>query len=231
MKSKSLINLSLVALSIANVVLIVSAAQAQLPPVVDSNNPETGAYPNSQQPVQPPVQPPTTNLVSSVRCENLTTTIYQGEAHAVLFQWNTNFFGANFTPAVRCQVVSDRLNSFVRANNGQFSGISFITGLMNNYPVICSPRPGESSCNSQNLLFTLKPENRAKADEIIRGLQDPNSYGSFSINEARRPKADLGEWAKRNLRQNSINRRYPQNSSQPVPSYSQPVQSPRPRFK
>ena len=183
------------------------------------------------QSIDPPDLPSNGSSNGSVTCENLTTTIHQQEAHAVLFQWNTNFFGDKYTPAVRCQDVSTRLNSLVQANNGQFSGISFIAGLMNNYPVICSPRPGESSCNSQNLLFTLKPENRAKADEIIRGLQDTNSYGSFSINEARRPKADLGEWAKRNLRQNSINRRYPQNSSQPVPSYSQPVQSPRPRFK
>lgn len=239
MKSKFIINLSLAALSIANVVLIVSAAQAQIPDVVpcdDPNNPECQ--------LPPPPRRDDTNYksteggneevsVNSVECsENKRETlavVTGGEkpGQAVLFKWNTNFFGTNYPPEVRCQIVSKKLNSFVQANNGQFTGLKFTTGLMNNYPVICTIRPGESSCNSQNLLFTLRPENRAKTQEIIRNLEDPNSYGSFSINEARRPVVDFGAWVKRNLRptrQNSINRRYQPNPSRTVPSS-------RPRFR
>lgn len=184
-------------------------SKPQLDIELSSSNPEKQAYP----PVQPTV--PVQNLSGSAICSksDLTTVIQQGQYRAVLFQWNTHFFGGNYTPSKRCEIVSDKLDSLIKANDGQFSGIRFIPGLVNNYPVICSPKTGESSCNPQNILFTLKPENRAKANEIVLSLKDPNTYGSFSINEARRPEADLGEWAKRNLNLNST---YPQNNSQPV---------------
>ena len=217
MKTKSLINLlSIAALSIVNIGFMPVVTQAQIPPVEE----------------QPPVEQPKTEepevkdnptAKGSAICSNLTTVIQQGESSAVLFTWKTNYFGNDYTPAKRCQIVSDKLNALIEANDGKFDGIKFTDGIVRNYPVICSLKSGEASCNQNNILFTLKPENRAKAQEIIRLLEDPNNLGtSGPINEARRIKVDLGKWAKRNLRISKSPKIKPQIKPQVKPS-SKPI--------
>ncbi|HEY9703662.1 MAG TPA: COP23 domain-containing protein [Allocoleopsis sp.] len=231
MKTQSLINLlSIAALSIANIGLIPAVTQAQVPPIEE---PPPVEEPNvDKPPVEPkPENPEVKNepeAKGSAICSNLTTVIQQGESSAVLFTWKTNYFGSDYTPQKRCEIVSSKLNSLIEANNGQFGGIKFTNGIVNNYPVICSPKEGEASCNQNNILFTLKPENRAKAQEIIRLLEDPNSVGTVgSINEARRLKVDLGKWAKRNLRASKSPKIKPQIKPQIKPK----VKPSKPIFK
>jgi Circadian oscillating protein COP23 len=79
--------------------------------------------------------------------------------------WSSEGFSeAGFTPQVRCQQVSARFQSMYRS--GQLKYIT--AGTLNQQPVVCATKKVNSSCNSQNLLYTLKPN--ADAQQVIRKL-------------------------------------------------------------
>ena len=110
----------------------------------------------------------------------------------------------------------------MQSNNGSFNNLNLTTDVVNGYPVICTRKTDESSCN---VLFTLKRENRGQAEKILNRLQDPNSLASGdSIIEAGRPVVDLGKWAKRKLRasQNSSSKIRP--SQKPIKIKRKPSQ-------
>jgi Circadian oscillating protein COP23 len=72
--------------------------------------------------------------------------------------------GSGFTPQVRCQQVSARFQSLYR--NGQLKYIT--AGTMNKLPVVCATKQVASTCNQQNLLYTLKPN--ADPQQVIKRL-------------------------------------------------------------
>ncbi len=68
--------------------------------------------------------------------------------------WHSEDFSeAGFTPQVRCQQVSARFQTLYR--NGQLKYIT--AGTLNKLPVICGTKQMSTTCNRQNLLYTLKP--------------------------------------------------------------------------
>lgn len=79
--------------------------------------------------------------------------------------WSSEGFSeAGFTPQVRCQQVSARFQSLYRS--GQLKYIT--AGTLNQQPVVCATKKVNSSCSSQNLLYTLKPN--ADPQQVIRKL-------------------------------------------------------------
>jgi len=69
-----------------------------------------------------------------------------------VIRWYSEYFtGSGYDPITRCQQVSAR---FQQAHNN--GSLDYITaGMVNGMPVICAATPG-GSCNTSNLLFTLK---------------------------------------------------------------------------
>ncbi|NEO58310.1 MAG: hypothetical protein F6K54_37850 [Okeania sp. SIO3B5] len=130
------------------------------------------------------------------------TTIYKspGEEDIPLIRWTTTL-GEQWTPKVRCQVVSQRFDRFDRDGTLEF----LTTGRVNKMPVVCAVPTEGAECsdqyNSDRVLFTL-PEDKDPdlALEQLLGFAsvvengDPRSYynGRTYIN--------ISRWMLRNRR-------------------------------
>ena len=71
---------------------------------------------------------------------------------------------SGFTPQVRCQQVSARFQSLY--SSGQLKYIT--AGTVNNLPVVCATKQLASTCDRQNLLYTLKPN--SDPQQVIKRL-------------------------------------------------------------
>lgn len=111
-----------------------------------------------------------------------------------------SYFGGAYTPENRCQIVSQRLNAAVMANGGQLKNLLLTNGTVNGESVICALSMGQNACNSNNILFTLKPENANRAGQILGQLLQISRYGSSAgvIYEtgldSGQTFVDLGQW-------------------------------------
>ena len=81
-------------------------------------------------------------------------TVYQNAQGAVepWIEWTSDYFsGSGYDPATRCQLVSQRLESYRRNRM-----LRYITvGQMNGQNVICTANQVNGVC--QNLIYTLRP--------------------------------------------------------------------------
>ena len=81
-------------------------------------------------------------------------TVYQNRQGAVepWIEWNSDYFSASgYDPATRCQLVSERLETYRRNRT-----LKYITvGQMNGQNVICTANQVNGLC--QNLIYTLRP--------------------------------------------------------------------------
>jgi len=167
MKSQWLASLSCLAMALAGMVTLTSEAQAQRLPPAPGRVP---VGPNPSRPTQPPV-PPRPPAMTTVRCAGTVTVAQRnGGEPKVVFIWDTNYFGEQYSPQTRCQEVSSKLHNAVMANGGSFAGIRFESGVVNRQLVVCVLGRGQSQCNSGNVLFTLKPENRDRVGQILQEL-------------------------------------------------------------
>jgi Circadian oscillating protein COP23 len=92
--------------------------------------------------------------------------------------WSSDTLSASgFTPQVRCQQVSARFQSLYRS--GQLKQIT--AGTINNIPVVCATGKAASTCNPQNLLYTLKPG--ADPQQVIKRLQAIRNRASSRVIE------------------------------------------------
>lgn len=91
--------------------------------------------------------------------------------------WKTNEFGREFTPAQRCQAVSQRLTQAVAQNGGRLTNLMLTTGSVNRQPVVCYVN-GANVCNSRNVLFTLDRKNAQNPGEVLTRLLNFGSNGS-----------------------------------------------------
>jgi hypothetical protein len=94
---------------------------------------------------------------SGFRCSTSTgapVTVYQNPQGAVepWIEWNSHYFsGSGYDPATRCQLVSQRLETYRRQRV-----LKYITaGQMNGHNVICTANQVNGQC--QNLIYTLRP--------------------------------------------------------------------------
>lgn len=90
--------------------------------------------------------------------------------------WKDTIYGT-YTPQKRCEIVSQRLTKAV-ATSGKLKNLNMTHGIINSLPVICYiTRKGEK-CNSNNILFSLKSNERGKEQAIVAGLLDFSKLGT-----------------------------------------------------
>ena len=94
---------------------------------------------------------------SGFRCSTSTgapVTVYQNPQGAIepWIEWTSHYFsGSGYDPATRCQLVSQRLETYRRQRV-----LKYITaGQMNGQNVICTANQVNGRC--QNLIYTLRP--------------------------------------------------------------------------
>lgn len=216
MKSQSLASLSCLAMAVAGIVTLTSEAQAQR--LGPSNPPGGGGIPfRPPNPPTPPPVPPRPTTVT-VRCAGRVTVAEKNGLQRPVITWGTNYFGEQYSPETRCQTVSPKLHNAVMANGGSFAGIRFESGVVTGQLVVCALGTGQSQCNSGNMLFTLKPENRPRVRQILEELTNFSTGASNAIVE------DSGEGIKVDL--SDLDRELgtsdpsyaPQSPSQPAPN-------------
>jgi hypothetical protein len=174
--------------------------QAQLPTIVDGYNLVVPEQPS--QVMTTAAAPKIT-----VSCQELKTVVHKGEREAIMVTWSSGYFGQEFTPAKRCQMVSERLQQVANLNGGTFKDLQLASGTVNSQPVICALQSGSQKCDRQNLLFTLKPENARNPAAVIQQIFNFAQAGSSSLNESasRKPQVDmnLGNWEQKAFSQPS----------------------------
>jgi len=88
-----------------------------------------------------------------------------------LIQWTEEVaqeFGGDLTARDRCRAVTTRFNQHFLRQSTQATLPPLSEGLVHGMPVICAAAEGE--CNPNNILWTLKPENRDTNGRIIAQL-------------------------------------------------------------
>ena len=101
-----------------------------------------------------------------------------------LIVWKTHYFGDDYTPEQRCQSVSQRLTQVVAQNGGRLSNLRLSVGSAYGLTVVCYLN-NASSCNQDNILFTLKPENARNAPGILARLANFGQFGGGAgVNES-----------------------------------------------
>lgn len=106
-------------------------------------------------------------------------------------------FGEQFSPQTRCQIVTEKLNAAVTANGGTMKHLLLTNGVVNGKTVICTLSQNQNSCNVDNTLFTLKPENAKRSGEVISQLMQIGRYGSsagYVEETSGQIYVDLGHW-------------------------------------
>ena len=174
---------------------------AGLPTVTAPQPPQVLPSPTSSTPQSSPVpdEPTSTATASAikVRCEDLNTVVQKGARQAAMFNWHTNYFGGEYTPEKRCQLVSNRLQSAADRNGGTLKGLQLGSGVLNGQTVICVFQTGENSCTNDNILFTLKPENAKRPQAVIAQISTFAKSGATTVNESSGSQSldlDLGNW-------------------------------------
>ncbi|MEG4530713.1 COP23 domain-containing protein [Microcoleus sp. D2_18a_D3] len=126
-------------------------------------------------------EPPT--IFKCVRQGSGWATIAQKGTFVVspLITWNTTEFGSEYTPEERCNIVSPKLTKAVADNGGKLGYLKLTVGSVNNQKVVCVLSHGQTSCNSENLLFTLNQNNSQKSEEVVAKIFNV-SRGNASSN-------------------------------------------------
>jgi hypothetical protein len=91
---------------------------------------------------------------------------------------SSKHFGEKFTPQSRCQIVTPKLNAAVAESGGSLKDVVLMNGRVNKNTVICVVSANDTGCNGRNTLFTLKPENAKKADQILAQIIQISRKGS-----------------------------------------------------
>jgi len=90
----------------------------------------------------------------------------------------SKYFGDKFTPQQRCQIVTKKLGQAVANSGGSLKDVVLMTGRVNKNTVICVISASDTGCNGGNTLFTLKPENAKKADQVLAQIMQISREGS-----------------------------------------------------
>jgi hypothetical protein len=91
----------------------------------------------------------------------------------VIIIWKSEFFGTNYTPKQRCQVVSPKFQAAYQ------QGRTFLTAGVDNtgYGIICGTSSENEACNPSNMLYTLKSYQNAaltieRLNQQARGVNE-----------------------------------------------------------
>ena len=94
---------------------------------------------------------------------------------------NSDAAGGSYTPDKRCNAVAKRLTNLVATlGQGSLKNLLLDYKNVNSQVAICVYHTIQSQCTTGNVVFTLKPENRAIADQILASLKEFSQKGSGS---------------------------------------------------
>ncbi len=94
-----------------------------------------------------------------------------------LIIWKSTL-GGQYNPQQRCHLVSEKLTQTVIRNGGKLRNLQLMAGPVKHQVVICVVNKASSACNSSNMLFTLRPENAKRTDEVLASLNNFSIKGS-----------------------------------------------------
>lgn len=94
--------------------------------------------------------------------------------YSPIIRWKSESFGAQYTPQIRCGLVSDRLNGFHRENRLNFISSGNLNGQMVLY--VSRDNQGMDSPTDRNLILTLEPGEDPK--EILQAFLDAGQSSS-----------------------------------------------------
>jgi hypothetical protein len=173
--------------SLSSILAWAATVQA-LPPVDNSNNNAIPPVDNSNSNATPSVDPSEeANTGTQFTClpqdDGSVATVGQrpGGQPIPLIIWtsaSSKYFGDKFTPQVRCQVVTPKLNQAVAESGGRLKDVILMTGRVKKNTVICVVSANDTGCNGRNTLFTLKPENAKQAEKILAQIMQISREGS-----------------------------------------------------
>lgn len=92
---------------------------------------------------------------------------------------NSDTSGGAYTPDKRCNAVAKRLTNLVATlGNGSLKNLLLDYQPVNKEVAICVYHTAHAHCTTDNVVFTLKPENRAIASQILASLKEFSQKGS-----------------------------------------------------
>ena len=91
--------------------------------------------------------------------------------------WSSTL-GRQYNPQQRCNIVSQKLTQTVARNGGKLRNLQLVVGPVKNQVVVCVVNRPQFICNSSNMLFTLRPENARRADQVVARLNNFSAQGS-----------------------------------------------------
>ena len=118
--------------------------------------------------------------------EGLPATIVQSPQHGdvPIIVWKSGYFEAGgYDDRTRCNMVTERFQDFSAQDTLKY----FTAGKINGEPVICVVPSEDSGCNSDRLLFTLKPG--SDAQETLQTIFDIRAGASATLYENSNPTA------------------------------------------
>lgn len=153
----------------ASIIQAISLANVSADTGLRADNIPTSGTESATSPQLKPGLSPDQPVPPKIRyeCKNeankLSTVAHTKRGMIELIVWESNYFGANWTPEKRCQAVTQRFQKFSDQRLLRFVS----TGNINNYNVICiSEQAGQ--CLDQGLLITL--ERKDRPTQILRQL-------------------------------------------------------------
>jgi Circadian oscillating protein COP23 len=114
----------------------------------------------------------------------LATAVQTKKGNVPLVYWDSAAFNsAGFSPQVRCQKVTQRFTNLY--GSGQLKYLA--VGKVRSQSVICGLKVSKASCNSENMLFTIKPESDPR--NVLRQLNAVRNRAanSAAVNESSAP--------------------------------------------
>jgi hypothetical protein len=192
MKFNLMTQLLLASVTVAGTVAMTTQAQAI---------PKVGASGTSSSDSRPTIVSQTSFVCVPETNGNYATVARKGSRQAPLIVWTaegSSYFGDKYPPQTRCNLVTQKLNGVVGSSGGSLKQVALINGIVSGETVICAIAQNDTGCTSNNMLFTLKPENSNRAGEILKkiskfakegsgaGYIEETSWGDISVN--------LGEW-------------------------------------
>lgn len=118
--------------------------------------------------------------------EGLPATIVQSPQHGdvPIIVWKSGYFEAGgYDDRTRCNMVTRRFQDFSAQDTLKY----FTAGKVNGEPVICVVPSEDSGCNSDRLLFTLKPG--SDAQKTLQTIFDIRAGASATLYENSNPTA------------------------------------------
>ena len=90
--------------------------------------------------------------------KNIPTTLKshpKREEPLTIILWKSEYFGEKYSPQQRCNIVSPKFQAAYTAGNLEYMVAD--KDPKSGQPIVCATKTAAESCNSSNMLFTLKP--------------------------------------------------------------------------